>query len=162
MVIQTSADGKSWTNAATVKSDGQPHNGEWTFPETNFVKVLFSGNNTYLYLDDVSLVYRDWAYEAIGQAHSATGTNYVFTGLEPSTAYAFGVVGVSGDQQTQPSTKVRLTTLSSANAINSVQTEGTVAATYYDLTGRKIDYATAPQGVYLMKRGGKTVKVMKR
>ena len=95
--------GKSWTNAATVKSDGKPHNGEWTFPETNFVKVLFSGNNTYLYLDDVSLVYRDWAYVAIGQAHSATGTNYVFTGLEPSTAYAFGVVGVSGDQQTQPS-----------------------------------------------------------
>ena len=65
MVIQTSADGKSWTNAATVKSDGQPHNGEWTLPETNFVKVLFSGNNTYLYLDDVSLVYRDWAYKAL-------------------------------------------------------------------------------------------------
>lgn len=146
MVIQTSADGKSWTNAATVKSDGQPHNGEWTFPETNFVKVLFSGTNTYLYLDDVSLVYRDWAYEAIGSAHSATGTNYVFTGLEPSTAYAFGVVGVSGDQQTQPSTKVRLTTLSSANAINSVQTEGAVAATYYDLTGRKIDYANGTPG----------------
>lgn len=164
MVIQTSADGVSYKSAAQAKSDGQPHYAKFTFPETNYIRVLFSGTSytTYLYLDDVSLVYRDWAYAEIGSAQSATGTSYVFNGLQPNTAYAFGVVGVNGDQQTQPSSKVRLTTLNDATAINSVEVGDNVPAIYFDLTGRKVDYATAPQGIYLMKRGEKTVKVMKR
>ncbi|MGI6223057.1 MAG: M6 family metalloprotease domain-containing protein [Prevotella sp.] len=163
LVVQTSDDGETWTNVATATSNGQAAQGDWTFDEASYVRVLFSGSNTYLYLDDVTLVYRDWEYSAIGDPVSTTNTYYQFTNLNPSTNYAFGVVAVQGSDESLPSNNVVVTTLAAdPSAINDVNADVAGEAQYFDLTGRSVNIATAPQGIYIVKQNGKTKKIMKK
>ncbi|MGI6222716.1 MAG: fibronectin type III domain-containing protein [Prevotella sp.] len=93
-----------------------------------------------------------------GKANSLT-----VSGLRPGVQYAYRVYATSGHQQTAVSNLITLQTLTDPTAIASVDASDIAGpVTFYDLSGRRVNYASAPSGVYIFRKNGKTYKVLKK
>lgn len=161
---RSTADGE-WVNCDTVVTDADAHTYEITLDDAEAVRFFCSGKNTYFYIDDVKADYltpvntpvAGWTNYNVGKSLS-----FAVTGLTASTEYAYAVTAVKGTEKSAESNLVVFTTLNSAQRIDMVGTQANGATEAYDLQGRRVDLTTAPSGLYIVKRNGKTIKMMKR
>lgn len=163
LTIQHSQDGTSWIRDTTMVSDGESHLVEVRLKEpARYVRLRYGYVYlTYLYLDDVSLIYRDWAYTPIGASVRLTDTEYTFSDLEANTRYGYSVRALQDKWSTLESMVMPVLTMSS-NTTGIATLQSGAKAEVYDMQGRKVDYTTAPAGIYILREGSNTRKVLKR
>ena len=92
-----------------------------------------------------------------------TALSYEVKGLLPAHRYSYNVYAVNAEQHSGTSALVVLQTLGdTATGIKAIDNEFGAEAAYFDLNGRRIDINAAPTGVYIVRKAGKTYKVLKR
>ena len=85
------------------------------------------------------------------------------SGLRSGVQYTYRVYATAGGQRTAVSNPITLQTLTDPTAIAAVDVSrlsGPVR--FYDLAGRRVNYSTAPSGIYIVRKGGNTYKVLKK
>ncbi|MGI6222715.1 MAG: M6 family metalloprotease domain-containing protein [Prevotella sp.] len=139
----------------------------FTFDNVKAVSVVFikAQNTGYGVLDDVTVTQIapvDEPMSGYTDVDAGTATSYVVTGLEQNHRYSYTVYAVSGDQSTPVSNLIVVQTLADPTGIESIDSEKGEAPVYFDLNGRRVNIANAPNGVYIVRQGGKTFKVLKK
>ena len=172
-------------NAFIVKYLNQ--NDEWTVADSAFIEkarqeatvslnldnakavsisFLKKSSTGYGIIDDVSVtqiapvdVPIDW----LTGIDAGTALSYEVKGLLPAHRYSYNVYAVNAEQHSGTSALVVLQTLGdTATGIKAIDNEFGAEAAYFDLNGRRIDINAAPTGVYIVRKAGKTYKVLKR
>lgn len=166
--IERYADGK-WNeidSIATIDLERVGKSYKYDFEQADSVRIRIDKNNGYFYIDDISVdchdIYR-LPVEKFDSINVGNTLQYTFSGLEEGVSYGFVVYGIKEGILSRPSEELTIVT-SKATAIESVTTNNSSTATvYYDLSGRKLTSLEGqPKGVYILRKDGKTVKILKR
>ncbi|MGI6223592.1 MAG: M6 family metalloprotease domain-containing protein [Prevotella sp.] len=163
--IETSEDGENWTEVATGNKDLNESGASFEFPLTKHLRIYIGAksNNMMLYIDDVTLVHQGTEFQPIGDPVRVVGdTVYTFTGLDAETIYAYGVRALNGTQKTDESNIVTVKTVKTMNIDKAAVEEDSTPGEVYDLQGRRVDFETAPAGIYIVRKDNKSHKLIKR
>lgn len=158
--------GGVWNTVASfvpTGDEGAAQSRHYEFEQSDSVRIRMEKSSGVFYIDDITADCNDQVgtpvagYDALAVGDALS---YSFSGLEAATSYGVTVRGKQGDKLSYSSAELTVVTLD-ADGIDSVASgagEGT--ATVCDLSGRSVTpSANLPRGVYIIKKGGKTVKV---
>ena len=93
--------------------------------------------------------------------HQTDATAYTFTHLDAANTYSYQVRALSDDGQS-PWSAVIPVTLAGQTGISELESTTPGATILYDLSGRRILDGNNAKGVVIVKRGGKTMKIIKK
>lgn len=137
----------------------------YDFEQADSVRIIMEKSSGVFYIDDIIAYCNDQVgtpvagYDAVQVGNVLS---YSFGGLDPATSYGVVVRGRQSDKQSYNSEELTVVTLE-ADGIDSVVNDVSDGkATVYDLLGRRITPVTdLPRGVYIIKKGGKAIKIAK-
>ena len=138
-----------------------------TFDEADAVKlVVDSRTSGAFFLDDVYVGCHQLLLQPVeGYDGISTGgkTSCAFTGLLKNTRYALTVRGKQGDALSYPSEQlvVETSTASGIHLVGNASAADASRTDYYDLNGRKVQPSQLKQGVYVVRQGKKTYKIVR-
>lgn len=84
----------------------------------------------------------------------------VFESLDEDTEYECMVEGIHFTEKSQPSERLRFLPSTIQSGIGQSKKTDKGSEEWFDLTGRKVNEADISQGVYLVRKEGKTKKVI--
>lgn len=158
--------GGVWSTVASFIPTGDEATAQtrhYEFEQSDSVRIRMEKSNGVFYIDDIKADCNDQEGTPVaGYDALAVGNvlSYSFSGLEAATSYGVVVRGKQSDKRSYSSAELTVVTLD-ADGIDSVAIgvgEGT--AKVCDLSGRSIPpSAGLPRGIYIIKRGGKAIKV---
>lgn len=129
-----SGDG-DWTDYTFTLAPG-PHTLRWYYTKDD---VSFSGDDCF-YVDDIVIS----SVASWDESHIASASPYTFTDLDPETAYQVKVVGLCGEEQSEPSTTLRFSTEVSCSAPSGLTVSNVTAhsatVTWNAETGAQFQY----------------------
>ncbi len=163
LAIETLTDG-TWTTDKTLPlEEVKTENISFDITPAKSVRLYFNRKGSAnVLIDDVSVSgnsLKDTPLEKYDNLNVGDKLKYSFEGLEPSTDYSFVVTATLNGVTTLPSKQLIVTTSKETTSVDAItETEGTTEAVY-DLQGRRLDRANAANGIYIIKKGGKTAKV---
>ena len=137
------------------------------FDPSDSVRIAFRQSSGAIYVDDV-LAGCHSAVRIPVETYSALDTKgalaYSFSGLDDGKTYALTVRARRDSILTWPSAEVTATLPDDPTAISAAKQSGSATATaVYDLSGRRIaDGERLPSGIYIIRKDGKTIKVVSR
>lgn len=90
-------------------------------------------------------------------------TNFAVTGLEPARDYTYIVYGAKGEKLSLPSEEIAVRTKAGDSAVTEIgDDDSELPVEIYTLTGQKIDSLLGqPAGVYIVKKGKTTAKIIR-
>ena len=159
-----------WTLADSVfiEKARQEATVSFNFSNAKAVSITFYKKSTsgYGIIDDVSVTQIDPVDVPIDRLtgiDAGTALSYEVKDLLPAHRYSYNVYAVNADQHSATSSLMVLQTLGdTATGIKAIYNEFSAEAVYFDLNGRRVDINSAPEGVYIVRKAGKTYKVLKR
>ena len=165
--VQTLKNGE-WQTVATLEGGASMKAGqeyEYNFDLTDAVRLYVSNRTSgAFYIDDIYASCHALQHTAVsGYDHISTNgkTSCSFSGLEENATYSVVVRGKQGTLLSYPSTEL-IVTPSSASAIDNIYSnQCSQSAEYYDINGRRINPSQLHHGIYIMRKDGKTQKIMK-
>lgn len=168
VVIESYAD-STWQEIASfepIDDEATAKTRSYTFAPSDSVRISFSSATTgTFYIDDVVVGCHDIVGTPLEQYNELSVGNvlsYHFSGLDNDKTYRFSVCGTQGSHSS--SLEHLVVTLSNGDN-TSVPTIHHSPSTvhYYDLSGRRMpSLSNLPKGIYIMKQGDKSVKIVKR
>lgn len=140
----------------------------YQFDKADSVRLVFHQkvSGSYVGIDDVTLSYvaiAPVAIDSLTDVNVGQQTSYLVDGLLSDTNYYYTVIGTSDTDTTQVSNRVFVKTLSPVNVIETLDdlSNATGASReVYDLQGRRISGAQLPHGIYIVKEGKRSRKVV--
>lgn len=140
----------------------------YQFDKADSVRLVFHQNvsGSYVGIDDVTLSYvaiAPVAIDSLTDVNVGQQTSYLVDGLLSDTNYYYTVIGTTDTDTTQVSNRVFVKTLSPVNVIETLEdlSNATGASReVYDLQGRRISGAQLPHGIYIVKEGKRSRKVV--
>ncbi len=177
--IETCVSG-SWAEAARIDSvarvdsvdeEGAKHIGmverfDFDTP-ADTVRLIFKRFEYRIYIDDVVAYCSTVAYDPVknyDKLDVGTALSHEFTGLESGKTYSLTVTARQGELYSLPSEPMLITLNGNTSGIEQAEaqpSDGPVEI--YDLQGRRMpDSANLPDGIYIVRKGGKATKVAKR
>ena len=172
LIVETSANGE-WTPVDTFvfvpysSSNSVALQLDYSFDPADSVRLRLERNTGAVYIDDVYAGCND-VERSVLEAYNGKDTNgktaFSFTELEPATIYGLTVRARNGNTLTWPSAEVIVTTLAAPDGISTPSTNARANGTeaVYDLSGRRLQGDNLPQGIYIIRKDGKSIKVVKR
>lgn len=157
-----------WTTSGVLNTiEGKDSIADFSFDNAYAVSISFNRKSSgFACIDDVSLTVStpdDHPVEGMSAIDAGQANEFAVCGLRAGTQYSYRVYAAGSGQQTEVSEPVLLQTLIDPTAIATVDVSSLSGPVcFYDLAGRRVNYATAPAGIYIVRKGGKTYKVMKR
>lgn len=162
------AIGGKWQVAQTIDTKrSEPKYVEMDLEQADSVRIIA---NIYKYLsliDDVSVDYIcDEMHPIAGKTCINVGKRqeYTFDGLEKGKTYSYAVVARNAFGEETQQTDFMTVTLDDetiANGIHEVKKNGTVAVPeVYDLHGNLYHGTNLPKGIYVVKKGNQTRKII--
>lgn len=168
--VERFANGE-WTEVMSFVPTGDEGNAqtrELQFEQSDSVRIRMEKSNGVFYVDDIVVGCHDRVSTPVeGYENKEVGNvlSYQFVNLEKEASYDFTVRGKQGDKLSYASDAVDVKTSTDATGISETvaeQSDGTYS-TLYDLSGRKIPFTDKlPKGIYIVKKDGKSVKVLKK
>ncbi len=137
------------------------------FASSDSVRISFKQSSGAIYIDDVLAGCHN-AVRIPVETYNALDTKgalaYSFSGLDDGKTYALTVRARKGSTLTWPSAEVTATLPDDPAGISTAKQSGSATATaIYDLSGRRIaDGERLLRGIYIIRKDGKTVKVVNR
>lgn len=166
-VVRYLNENNVWTTADTLTIEVARHDSisSFDFNSVKAVSIVFdrAANSGYGCIDDVELKFVAPADSPMMvDVDAGTETSYVVENLEANHRYSYTVWAQKGDYRTPASNLVVVQTLNDPTGIESIDKENSAVAVYFDLNGRRVNIATAPAGVYIVRQGGKSYKILKK
>lgn len=165
LVQVDSAD--TWKTVDSLATSPTGQTAEYQFDNAAKVRLLYvqTIGTGYACLDDITctyLVMNSSKVEGYDSLSVGNVTSLAIADLEPATQYAYTLVATDGTYFTPVSNRIDVTTASHVvDAIEAVTADDS-AAEVYDLTGKKVSLQSARAGVYIVRKGNKVYKVVKR
>lgn len=89
-------------------------------------------------------------------------TLYAVSGLDQNRDYSYRVYGADGNKLSLPSDEIAVRTLNQGSGVDIIAADIKPGERIYTLTGIALEYNDSlPAGIYIMRRGDKTVKFIK-
>ena len=157
----------AWQTVQTLAVDDDLKAGKtyaYSFDATDQVRLYVERSAGTFYIDDVEAdchVEKANPLAAYDAVASNGKTTFSFANLgNEGGKFVLEVVAKKGSERSQVSKL--LVTLGSATGIELPSaTDTDASATYYDMNGRRISTSQMVHGVYIVKRGNKTYKIVK-
>lgn len=160
-------NGTEWVEVTSLNPTTEASTLTVSFEQSDSVKIYTDTSNSVCYIDDVVAGCNEIVHTPVAdfwQRDLGDVYTYTFDGLSPATPYGFYVRGKQGDKLSYNSEEIYVTT-AATSGINSITYDGGCApSAVYDLSGRKLSASLngLPSGAYIVKQGGKSMKVIKR
>jgi M6 family metalloprotease-like protein len=158
------ADGDDWKEVSsfTVSTAGETK----TFDTDDCTKVRLRYEHTagYVVIDDVTAqCYCIKRTPVTSYTDVSAGNNlkFAFKNLAANSMYSFRIKGESGDKTSYTSDEC-VVTLPVDNGISITSDSNNGTEQVFDLQGRRVNSDNMPQGIYIIKKGGKTFKTIKK
>ena len=156
-----------WTTADTLTIEVARHDSisSFEFNKVRAISIVFdrAANSGYGCIDDVRVRFVSPVDNPmVTDIDVNTDTSYIVENLESNHRYSYSVYAVSGEYKTPVSNIIVVQTLSDLTGIEAVDKENSSTAVYFDLNGRRVNISTSPAGVYIVRQGGRTYKVLKK
>lgn len=162
--------GDRWTDVMTIDniSNTSGEMKQWNAPDNNkavAARLTYQGPaGSSVCVDDFGVLFGlSEVRKAILEMHPVgSSLSFAVNDLEPDREYRYCVRGAKGKKISLPSEEIAVRTYSGESAVSKVETsaEGTIRV--FTLTGAEVDpSAIATPGVYIIKKNGHTVKVLK-
>lgn len=163
LVIERYADGQ-WTEVMADSCTTDAHTISCTFEMSDSVRIRFNrvGSNCYAAIDDVYAdCYTISRTPVPGYAPKTVEavTRHTFSGLKPGAEYGLSVLATNNGERGVSSPEL-VVVLPTADAILPLHSDD-AQAVVYDLQGRRMT-GQLPQGIYLVRKNGQTVKTVVR
>ncbi len=163
-ILVEAYDGNEWKEAETLAASTTGGKLSVSLDGAEKVRLTFNKSASFVVIDDVTAscrVIERTLVENFDGVSTEGQASFVFSKLTPGTTYSFRVQGKQGDLLSYISQECAVT-LPSTTAITGIETEPESSKTEaYDLSGRKVSENGMAHGIYIIKKGGKTVKVLK-
>ncbi len=167
LAMEVLRDGE-WSSVAHYNgaafTDGE--NLSYSFDEADAVRLRVETKESgAFFIDDVYAGCHQLLLQPVDgyEAVSTQGkTSYAFSGLEKGASYALVVRGKQGTELSYPSEQLVVVT-GSTSGIHSVEDAQAVDehTDYYDLNGRKVSPSQLTHGVYIMRQGKRSYKIVR-
>ena len=167
IVRELNADGHWFTVGILNTEEGKDSVANYSFDGAYAVSVSFKRRTAgYVCVDDVTTTVatsHDHPLPNMCALDAGDDCKLNVSGLRSGVQYTYRVYATAGGQRTAVSNPITLQTLTDPTAIAAVDVSrlsGPVR--FYDLAGRRVNYSTAPSGIYIVRKGGNTYKVLKK
>ena len=127
------------------------------------IRITFERTGGYMVIDDVTVGLRSLEgipYEPYVAVSTGGGNILVIESLDQTTEYECMVEGVHFNEKSQPSERLRFSPSTMPSGIAHFKKSYKDSEEWFDLTGRKVNEADVTQGVYIVRKEGKTKKVI--
>lgn len=166
IVVETADADGAYTTLASVITDKQAHTMHVELPGVGNVRIRLQLKGSYVCIDDVEatyLVVESVPVDTLTDISTGTETSHALQGLEPGATYSYTVIAMSGDKMSLQSDEV-MVQLATPDAIQHVGAPATAVGQreIYDLQGRRVDAASLPSGVYIVRENGVARKILKQ
>lgn len=161
LYIDIYAEG-SWQVADTVTLLTEGATREFSFEQSDTVRLRFSRTSGRVYIDDVYAECHAVSHipAETYDGTSTSGLTYTFSGLEENGTYVFTVTAAAGDSLSLTSDEVYVYLSGTSTGISEAVTRSDGKILIYDMQGRRMNDARALlPGVYIVRKDGKTIKV---
>ncbi len=168
LCVRTLDSNGHWHSMGTLLTvGGKDSIANYTFDGAYAVCISFNRQSGgYACIDDINVtVATPHDHPVVGMCDLDAGraNELAIHGLRSGTPYSYQVYATAQGQRTAVSKPIALQTLTDLSAIATVDASSLSGpVNFYDLSGRRIDYTSAPAGIYIARKGGKTYKVMKK
>lgn len=171
MRVENHADGAWQAVDSLVFAQGSSMNNigmsrNYSFAMSDSVRLRFERTAGALYLDDVHVGCHKETRTPIAtyNCKETSGlSSYTFSGLEPGKTYGLTVRASKNGELTWPSAELLVTLPDGSAGIEMTETvEADSATVIYDLSGRRMADGNLPHGVYVVRKGGKSIKVIRK
>lgn len=165
--VQYANNNDDWTTIDILTTDDVSHEADYSFDGAGKVRIYSLRNlgSGYVCLDDVTCTYmvvETNKLEGYDSVSVGNVTSYQVTQLDTLTAYSYKVVATDGTYVTPASNEINLKTISGVvDAIEEISTSDVITECF-DLTGKKVNINSVPQGVYLVRKGDRIYKILKK
>ena len=134
------------------------------FPESvEHIRLTFERTGGYMVIDDMTIGLRSLEgipCEPYISISTGGDNRIVFESLDEDTEYECMVEGIHFTEKSQPSERLRFLPSTIQSGIGQSKKTDKGSEEWFDLTGRKVNEADISQGVYLVRKEGKTKKVI--
>ena len=156
-----------WATADTLTIEVARHDSisSFEFNKVRAISIVFdrAANSGYGCIDDIRVRFVSPVDNPmVTDIDVNTDTSYIVENLESNHRYSYSVYAVSGEYKTPVSNIIVVQTLPDVTGIEAVDKENSSTAVYFDLNGRRVNISTSPAGVYIVRQGGRTYKVLKK
>ena len=127
------------------------------------IRITFERTSGYMVIDDVTVGLRSLEgipYEPYVTVSTGGGNILVIESLDQTSEYECMVEGVRFNEKSQPSERLRFSPSTIPSGIAHFKKSYKDSEEWFDLTGRKVNEADVTQGIYLVRKEGKTKKVI--
>ncbi len=169
LTVEALYDGK-WTEVAKLTGGAGMSAGDtysYSFDEADAVRLRVDGRQAgAFFIDDIyAACHALLALPMDGYDGVSTNgkTSCEFSGLESSVNYALTIIGKKGSEYSYPSAQLFVSTPATAGITIPKMSEqdDDNNVEYFDLNGRKLSAAKLTHGVYVVKKGNTTYKIVK-
>lgn len=168
LCVRTLDSNGLWHTAGTLLTvEGKDSIANYTFDGAYALCISFNRQSGgYACIDDINVTVampHDHPVVGMRDLDAGKANELAIHGLRPGTQYSYQVYATAKGQRTAVSKPIILQTLTDLSAIATVDASSLSGPiNFYDLSGRRVDYMSAPAGIYIVRKGGKTYKVMKK
>ena len=156
---------EKWQTVEQIDVTQSAQNYKVSFQPTTKVRLYFNRKgSTLAYIDDVTVsgfAPKEIVLPAYADKNIGDNNSFVFDNLEQNTTYSLVVYGENNGQKTLGSDAIKITTKEDASAINAMTAGNDSKEFVYDLYGRSVRLSNSSNGIYIIKKKGKTTKVSK-
>ena len=168
LAVDIYAPASGWQVADTIEPSADGAVSELSFEQSDTVRLRFQRTSGRIYIDDVYAECHAVSYSSV-EEYDGTATSelsYSFTALEANATYVFTVTAVDDGETSLSSDEIFVTLSDNSTGISAVQAFGSTndascETRVYDLLGREMPATGIPHGVYIIKNGDKTRKIIK-
>lgn len=135
------------------------------FPSsTEKVVLTFSRSGGYMILDDIAVAVSRLEGRPCNpyiEVSTSGFTTIEIEGLDEDKEYGIMVTGLNANEKSRPSEMFCFVPSTITNNITPATTETEVNEEWMDLSGRKVSATQAPKGIYIIRKGNTSEKIVK-